>query len=185
MKVLLINPPLYSPHFIYGAVPVLLGQLKGNNIQADALDLNYEFLYDVLSPDYLKKTLVKLKKIYFLNKCHGIIKIHNFNGKYCLSQQQINKQNKLIKEVLFNKERKYKKIINNAQKVFKLLPENPKEEYIKISDIALSLAFLPYYPSIIKVSTNQNSDFMEINPLYNFTYEDIINRCSNNQRNIL
>ena len=187
MNVLLINPPLYYPDFIYGAIPLLLGQLKGNNIQADALDLNYEFIYDVLSPVYLKKTLGKLKKIYFFNKCCSKIKISNFNSKYCLSQKQINKQNQLIKKFIFNKKEYTKKIINNAQKIFKLLPKNSKEIYkknIKIFHIALSLAFLPYYPSILKVPTAQNTDFRELNPLYNFSYEDIINRCSNKQRNI-
>lgn len=185
MNVLLINPPLYLPYSTYGAVPLLLGQLKGNNIKADALDLNYEFFYDILSPEYLNKTIKNLKKIYFFNKYFSKIKIPNFNGKYCLSLEQINKQNELIKDVLFNKKGNIEKIINNAQKTFKLLPKNQEKDYYwKLFYIALTLAFIPYYPSTLKLPTNQNTHFLELNPLYNFTYEDIINRCSNSKRNI-
>ena len=184
MNVLLINPPLYFPNSIYGAIPILLGQLKGNNIQADALDLNYEFFYDILSPEHLKKTLNELKKIYFFNKYFSNIKILRYNDKYCLSQEQIKKQNQLIKSFIFNKQESIIKIINSAQKIFKILPEDCNENNLKLFYIALSFTLLPYYPSVLKIPTDQNVHFYEINPLYKYTYEDIINRCSNSKRNI-
>ncbi len=184
MNVLLINPPFYFPKFIYGAIPLLLGQLKGNNIQADALDLNYEFFYDILSSEYLNKTIKELKNLYFFNKYFNNIKIPNFNDKYCLSQEQIKKQNKLIKSFIFNKKEKIENIINNAQTIFRLMSANYNENHFKIFYIALSLAFLPYYPSKINMPSVVEPYWSESNSLYSFTYEDLINRCSNTKRNI-
>ena len=92
MKVLLINPPLGIFNSIYTSIPLLKGQLVGNNIDTDILDFNVEFLREITSPRYLKETKKYLKKIYknpsILNK--------DVSQEYHLSEAQILHQRKII-----------------------------------------------------------------------------------------
>ena len=97
MNVLLINPPLGIFDFIYSSVPTLLGQLNNNGINAIGLDLNVEFLREITSSSYLKKTKNHLEEIYndisILNK--------NVKEKYKLSVEELEFIKQRIKKYLF------------------------------------------------------------------------------------
>ncbi len=179
MKVLLIDPPFHEPKSIYGSIPILLGQLKGNDIKANAIDLNFEFISDILKPDYLKKTINELKNFY-LNKSK-ILYNSKEEGNYCLSEEQLNKQLTLIEKFIFKHKKLTEEIIDKAYKFFQSYNSLNNTE-ITIIFIALTIAFIPYYPNtLIK---EKEIFFKETNPLYKFTYKDLVDRCSNSKSNI-
>ena len=60
-KMLLIFPPQWTPISPHFAIPSLLGQLKANGYNAQAIDLNIEFFDEVLNKDYLEFSIFKAK----------------------------------------------------------------------------------------------------------------------------
>ncbi len=188
MKVLLINPPLAAFDSIYSAIPLLLGQLRYNNIVADALDLNIEFLKEITSPSYLKYTKELLQKIYndneFLNK--------NVSSKYMLSSEQMADLKAKIEKFLIQNRKIIDFYINNQEKFFneyinsyKYGEEGNEYKYDKLLYFLVTFAFLPFYPEHTRFIFQSNMHcIISDNPLYKLNYEDILNKCSNEIRNI-
>ena len=104
MKVLLINPPVGTNESIYPALPLLQGQLKGNQIDTTIFDLNIEFVKEITNSNYLRKTKNILEKIYQDNDYVNA----NVNPKYQLNKEQLNELNKKIEKNFID----YKKIID-------------------------------------------------------------------------
>lgn len=143
MKVLLVNPPLSFPNFIYSAIPLLLGQLKYNNIDAEAIDMNVEFLKDITSKEYLVKTKQNIEQMYE-HRISQNTSFEDFLGqnqaiKNCLSQQQV-----------------LNRIINNADNIFSnyinMKNNGLDKKIITLMDFAIKFAFLPF--SKIKTKLN-------------------------------
>lgn len=191
MKVLLINPPINTFDSIYASSPVLLGQLKGNGIDANILDLNIEFLKEITSGEYIKKTEALLEKIYknndFLNE--GV------NEKYKINKVQFEELNsKIEKYILSNK--KIIDICSNAKVSFfeeyllaktsgKLKDKDKLNKYIKFFHKLVSCSFLPFYPEkTYTIISELTPIIVTKNSLYKLTYEDITDKCSNIKRNI-
>ena len=61
-KMLLIFPPQWTPISPHFALPQLVGQLKSNGFNAQALDLNIEFFNEILTFDNLQKSITKAKR---------------------------------------------------------------------------------------------------------------------------
>ncbi len=188
MKVLLINPPIGYAGSIYGAIPILLGQLKANNIDAEILDMNIEFLKGVLSPKHLQNTINLLEQIYKNNK----ILNENINIKYQLTDEQLNELNKKI-EKFFSKRKVIDLLIKSNKNFYDtykdiILKSGLSEETASINETLFqlySLVFLPYYPEKVYMRLDGNSSIVVTNnPLYKQVYEDIVDKCSNRRRNI-
>lgn len=191
MKVLLINPPVGTNESIYPALPLLQGQLKGNQIDTTIFDLNIEFVKEITNSNYLRKTKNILEKIYQDNDYVNA----NVNPKYQLNKEQLNELNKKIEKNFID----YKKIIDvytssqccfyenyiKAHKMGKLKNEKIYQKYVKLFHILVSFAFLPFYPDeIYTLHYYSELSFVANNPLYKYSYEDIKDKCSNDKRNI-
>ncbi len=179
MKVLLIHPPLIFPYSIYSAVPILMGQLQANKIKTNAVDMNIEFLNDIISPKYLKNTVEILKKIYKSNYSDLP------KSEYQISEENFLRQKQYIKKYLYDNINVTKSLINKAQEIFKHYIENKKltdNEY-KTLTLAFSLAYLPYFPSTLNINY-KTLHIDENNPQYNVNYKDIQDYCKTPERNI-
>ncbi len=183
MKILLINPPLISTETIASSIPILLGALEENDINADVFDFNIEFIKRILTREYLLYTKELLLKIYennyFINE--------NINKKYHLSTEQIDIQKKLIQKYLIFNEDTINKLINIADNLyFDYINVKRKNNIIKTNyfakliQIASKFAFLPFYPEEIQLEPFYTKN----NPLYKNTYEDLQDKCKNTKRNI-
>ncbi len=191
MKVLLINPPLNTFSSIYASVPVLLGQLKGNGIDANILDLNVEFLKEITSGEYLKNTKSLLEKIYENNDYLN----DGVNEKYHINKTQFEELNRRIEKYIVSN----KKLIDfysNAEKSFfeeyllaktlgKFEDKDEEKKYIKIFHTLAYFSFLPFHPEKPFTRISSSTPILATkNDLYEFSYEDITDKCSNKKRNI-
>ena len=188
MKVLLINPPFAFPDNVYASVPILLGQLKNAGIDAKAMDLNIEFIKDILNKDYLEKTVEKLNYILQTDE------VKNIDEKYSLTKEQQVEQKLLIEKCLIKQKNITETIIKSSDNLWdsylqvKNIQNSKKTENIKKAiSYAMSIAFMPYYPSTLHISFGSGKNlfyFIEENPIYKNTYEDLMYRCNNEERNI-
>lgn len=191
-KVLLINPPLSDFETIYSSGPVLLGQLRANNIDSDIIDMNIEFFKEITSPKYLKYTKELLKKIY------DNISILNdgVNSKYYLSEEQLKEIKDKIDKYLFKNEKNIDFFINKSTSFFDeflkictsdlyLDSKEYQEKYNAIFYYLVSFAFLPFYPEKVYMRLlSKDVVFATKNKLYKYVYEDIVEKISNRKRNI-
>lgn len=173
-KLLLIFPPQWTPISPHFALPSLIGQLKSNGFDAEAMDLNIDFFNDILTKENIEKSVIKTKQQFeYLQK--NLLSVFS-PGK---------KENDYTKEeqmFLY----KYNKIKNYLQKnsnYFTFIPmfieeakKNIKSENfynpmmlirsINIIDKALEIISLPYTPTRIEFEGISN-------PFFKFNYETI------------
>lgn len=166
MKVLLVHPPFSFPTRLYASLSILLGQLQNRNIDADAIDMNVEFLKEILSVEYIKKTKLKLEKMY-----------------------EENPENKEFRDAVdsyFQKNDVFDEIINNNKNLYSsLIDKTVVGENKRLLSYALSLAFLPTFPSRISLLlSNYNRILLERNPDFKYNYAEIVEKCSNRAKNI-
>ena len=153
MKVLLVNPPLASFELVYSSIPILLGQLQGAKIDSRLLDLNIEFLHDILRPKHLSGVLKKLEEIYILNsqKISEMAQIEDLEA--------LKTQNDLIEKYYLSNKEKIKKAISYSLKYLSLYKEksyeDDDEEFLYVKKMLATffkLVCLPYYPTFFQIS---------------------------------
>ncbi len=165
MKVLLINPPLAFPDWIYSSIPILFGQLQYRGFDATAIDMNVEFLKDVLSRDYLLRTKIKLEEIY---------KESNIDEQYKL----------FLEDILFNQEDKMSLLLSSTDDLYKkmLHPSGKQDE--EFLQYLFSFIFASNYPSEIVFSSFEKQILTERNMEEKNNYKELISRCTNREKNI-
>ncbi len=165
MKVLLVYPPLSFPGSIYASLPILLGQLQNRGISADAIDMNVEFLKEILSVEYIKKTKKKLEKFY-----------ENSDDKdFCNAIEQYLKKDNTITEIIQNNKNLYSDLID----------KNISEEKKKMLSIALSFCYLPTFSSQIELCIFDEAQLLlERNSKFKYNYAEIMEKCSDEAKNI-
>lgn len=165
MKVLVVYPPLEFPANLYASLSVLLGQLQNRGIDATAIDMNVEFLKEILSVEYIKKTKEKLEKIY---------------------EETENKDFRDVIENYLKKDSVIDEIIKSKKNLYSdLIDKNISEENKIILSKVLSFCFLPTYPSLIELVLSSKFRFLrEKNKTFRYNYADIIERCFDKTKNI-
>ncbi len=166
-KLILIFPPQWTPISPHFAIPSLIGQLKANNFNARALDLNIEFYNKVLKKDYIINAIEKAKAIY---------EILRFELKSILNPKKLINDYTFSEQISIYKYSEIKNYINNNQNYLKLIPEmienavktiksqefyNP-EFFIKslnVIDKALDIISLPYLPNRLNFDSLNNLFF--------------------------
>ena len=162
MKVLFIYPPLSYPESLCYALPLLVGQLLNQDIDATALDLNVAYLKYILNSDFLKKTKLKLQKMY--------------NTKQLIPNHKI-----LIEKFIIENPEYTDIVIKRGDELYKyLVDKTVSNEMNNLIRMALKLAYLPYYPTMIDF---KNNIILEKNINYKYNYEDIIKRTLNREDN--
>ena len=166
MKVLVVHPPLVFPNNVYASVPILLGQLINRGIDADALDLNVEFLKDILSIENIKQTKKKIERMYEEN---------SDNREFCEAVEYFLQQDNIIDEIIKNNKNLYSDLID----------KNISEEKKKVLSDVLSFLFLPVYPSKINILYSERTRLLiEKHSGFKYNHKDIIEKCSDNSKNI-
>ena len=64
MKVMLLFPPNWTPTMPHLALPTLTAYLRQHDIEVIQRDLNLEVFDEILTRDYLEKSITKLKTLY-------------------------------------------------------------------------------------------------------------------------
>ncbi len=166
MKVLVVHPPLAFPSSPYAALPIFLGQFRNRGIEADAIDMNVEFLKEILSVEYIKDAKKKLEKMYEENP-----EDKDFRETV---EKYLYKTN-IIDEIIQNNQDLYSDLIDKNV--------SPKKK--EMLSAALSFSFLPKYPSRITFYLNDISQIiLERNPLFKYNYAEIMDKCSSRDKNI-
>ena len=166
MKVLVVYPPLIFPNNVYAAIPILLGQLINRGIDADALDLNVEFLKDILSVENIKQTKKKIERMYDENPD---------NREFREAVEYFLQQDNIINEIIKNNKNLYGSLVD------KDFSEEKKKE---LNDV-LSFLFLPAYPTEIKMFFSERVKVLiEKHSDFKYNHKDIIEKCSDNKKNI-
>ena len=188
MKVLLVNPPLASFELVYSSVPILLGQLQGAKIDSKAIDLNIEYLHDILSPKYLSEVLKKLDEIYALNSKTISENLEADNI------ENLKKQNQLIEQYYLSDKEKVKKAVLYSHKYLSLYKEKKYDEddkeflYLKkMFATFLKLVCLPYYPTFFQISFSSSGKWFILNEKrnnFNHSFSCLYNFLSNRKENI-
>lgn len=166
MKVLVVHPPLAFPASPYAAIPILLGQLRNRGINADSIDMNVEFLKEILSVEYIKKTKTIIEKMY--------------------EENPENKEFRDVVESYLHKDNIIDEIIKNNENLYNdLIDINVTEEKKKRLFAALPFCFLPKFPSSITFYLNDLSQIiLERNPIFKYNYDEIMEKCSSRDKNI-
>ncbi len=173
-KMLLIFPPQWTPISPHFAIPSLVGQLKANNFNVSAIDLNIDFYNKILNKEYIlnsikqSKTLLEFLKFEMKN----IIKPQKQVNDYTFSEQiSIFRYNK-IKNYLLNNANYFEFIPNEIELAIKFIKSeefyNPVKfiKSLNIIDKALEIISLPYTPNQINFNSLQN-------PFFKFNFENI------------
>jgi len=170
-KMILIFPPQWTPISPHFALASLMGQLKREKYNAECIDLNIEFYDEILTKDYLNKTIEKIKHDY-LELFKNIRKIYTKDKKtkkYTIDEQcDLYKFHK-IKEFYSTGNNFYEKLpalIELAKKVVRTKETfyNPSDliRAMNIIDSSLKLVSLSYLPTNIEFEACYNS-FMKLN----------------------
>lgn len=184
-KMLLIFPPQWTPISPHFAIPSLMGQLKSNGYNAEALDLNIEFFNDILSKEKILESIEKIKCDYaFLQS--NLLNVFSPEKKandYTLEEQ-----------IFLYKYNKIKSYLTNSSNYFKYIPEyideaketikgnnfyNPMKliRSINVIDKALEIISMPYFP--------QKIEFEGIlNPFFKFNLDSIKYFVNDDKSNI-
>ncbi len=179
MKVLLVNPPLSFPDFIYSAIPLLLGQLKYNNIDADAIDMNVEFIKDITGKEHLIKTKQKVETLY---------KQRFSNNSSNNPKEQFLGQNKAIQNCL-SQPKILNMIINNADSIYSnyMKMKNTKFDKKKaiLMEFSLKFAFLPFSKIVSKLNYLENkAPYIIEKTQFSLNAIDLEKYCNDSSKNI-
>ncbi len=180
MRALLIFPPYVSAsRSPYLSVPLLVGQLRAENIDAKGLDLNLEFNNDIITRKNVENAIDKLHRIYE-HIDEQIMSAPELSIDFRPSKTDFQNKKNLI-EKLFSDEKQslLKQVtqdIDEAVKFIKLLPYDdciPKNPITSTINIAKEIIGLCYYPSSFYQGGN-----------YSLNYKDIKNWAYNVDENI-
>lgn len=175
MKYLLIFPPVWSPTNPYLSVPTLLGQLEEKGFDASAIDLNVVFYSDILTKEYLLKSVNNIKTIapQVFKQAEKYDTAKNNLKSYSFDIQALLHKKNCIGLYFENKIKLLEIIPNQVENAVSSI-KNPKEFYNPESFVeanntineALEIVSLSYAPA--KVS------FLEYeNPLLELNYENV------------
>ncbi|MBR6163239.1 radical SAM protein [bacterium] len=172
MKTLLIFPPQWMPVSPYFALPTLLGQFTGTELEACALDLNVDFYNKILTSDYIKTSVELAKKLLPLLK-NSIRTYYNKENDYTFEQKIEIAKASIINTTLKKYEEEIPKIelfIEQSVEIMKNKRHyyNPKLFLSATNTIkkALEICSMPFAPTRI--------DFISYsNPFLNLDYETI------------
>lgn len=173
-KLLLIFPPQWTPISPHFAVSSLIGQLKSNGYNAEAMDLNIDFFNDILTKEKIEESIAVAKKHYeFLQK--NLLSVFSPDKK----QSDYTKE----EQIFLYKYNKLKNYIQKGNNYFTFVPMfideakrtiksdnfyNPMMlvRSMNIIDKALEIISLPYTPTKIEFEGVSN-------PFFKFNYESI------------
>ncbi len=151
-KMLLIFPPQWTPISPHYAIMALIGQLKNNGYNAEALDLNVEFYNEILTKEYLSFIVEKIKKDY-VNLFTNIRKIYNKNKKaknYSLDEQcEIYKFGKL-KKIITNNFTYSNRAINAIQFALEII--RSKERFYQPINLIKAMNLVDYSLELISAA---------------------------------
>mgnify|MGYP005765830627 CR=1 FL=1 len=173
-KMLLIFPPQWTPISPHFALPQLVGQLKSNGFNAQALDLNIEFFNEILTFDNLQKSITKAKRELELMQKNllSVFSVDKKASDYTFEEQIFLFRYNKIKKFLQANEQSLAAVpllIENAKKSIKnddfYIPSNLIES-INLIDRALEIVSLPYSPTKIEFEGISN-------PFFKFNYNNI------------
>lgn len=173
-KLLLIFPPQWTPISPHFAVSSLIGQLKSNGYNAEAMDLNIDFFNDILTKEKIEESIAVAKKHYeFFQK--NLLSVFSPDKK----QSDYTKE----EQIFLYKYNKLKNYIQKGNNYFTFVPMfideakrtiksdnfyNPMMlvRSMNIIDKALEIISLPYTPTKIEFEGVSN-------PFFKFNYESI------------
>ncbi|MBQ8886100.1 MAG: radical SAM protein [Candidatus Gastranaerophilales bacterium] len=173
-KMLLIFPPQWTPISPHFAIPSLIGQLKSKGYNAEALDLNIEFFNDVLSKQYIEKSIFMARKE-FENLKENLLNVFSPEKKaddYKLEEQIFLYKYRYLKNYLSENEKYLNFIPNVIDKAVNFFKTeefyNPMTliQSLNVIDRALQIISLPYSPMRIEMEQIAN-------PFFKFNYETI------------
>ena len=183
MKVLFAAVPQWYPVSPYLAGALLAGQLKNAGYEADTYDFNIEFFNDILTADYLGKSLENAKE--FLKDDSSLDfseelseDINNKRKRTALMRRQI------IEDYLADEGKNAASVIKEAEKavnVFKSEAFFDPEKLYKAKDTimsALDIASLAYTPSRIML------DNYIANPMFTYDFADVDYQCKHSDVNM-
>lgn len=170
-KILLVFPPQWTPVSPFYSLAYLQGQLKNEGYNVESMDLNVEFYNEILSKEYLKAAVEKMKHDY-LETFRNIRKIYTRGKKekrYSLDEQcELYKYNK-IKEFMATGNKYYEILPDNIQDAVNTV--RSKEDFyqpeklikaVNIIDYALKIVSLAWAPMNIEFEACWHS-FMKLN----------------------
>lgn len=181
-KILLIFPPQWTPISPHFALASLMGQLKSENYNAEAMDLNVEFYNTILSENYMNFILKKIKEDY-VDLFTAVKNIYTKNKKsenYTLYEQSLLYKFSKIKKFLSKETDYYERIPNAIEYALEVIKD--KKNFFKpphliqatnVIDCALELISLAYAPTHLEFDSCYNAlmklDFQHIK---HFVFDD-------------
>ena len=168
INILYLYPPQWMPIGPHFAIPSLMGQFEGTNHNVEALDINLEFYCDVLTKDFVSKSLKKARELEgeLFKEIGTFYERTKHFDTYPLKQKNTMAKHVLIKTFLQKHEKEINHIptlIEGAVNVLRSKKHfyNPKIllQSLNIIDLALQIISMPYYPSVISLSGYQNQHF--------------------------
>ena len=173
-KMLLIFPPQWTPISPHFAIPSLIGQIKSCGFLAEAMDLNIDFFNEILTPEYLKQSVLKSALIYedLKKNLLNVFVKDKPAYEYTLEEQiYLYRYNKIKKyfQTKMDAQRLIPQFIDQAKGIIKGEEfYNPQSliQSINMIDMALEIASLPYSPTRVEFEGVTN-------PFFKFNYENI------------
>lgn len=184
MKFLFAAVPQWYPVSPYLAGALLAGQLKNSGFEAETYDFNIEFFNDILSVDYLEKSLEKAKKFLSEEEAFQADESYGAGIKIKLRNTFEIRKN-IIKDYFKADNGNAEKTIEEIEwaiSVFKTkeLFYDPEKLY-RAKDIisdALDIASLPFVPSRIML------DNFIANPIFTYDFKDVDYQCKHESVNM-
>lgn len=184
MNTLLIFPPLAYPISPYLSVPLLVGQLQANGVNATGYDLNVDFHNEVLNKKFLDNSiersqeyLVSLTKEYkgYNSTCKDFKKMPYDDQLFIYKKER-------IEQFLINNRYTMQDTVEYIDKAVKTLKSkedfyNPKlvTKAFDIIQKGLDIVFLPYSPSSTYLALKK--------PFFLKKYDDIKYQCFHKEFN--
>lgn len=143
MKIMLLFPPNWTPSMPHLALPTLTAYLRRQGIEVIQRDLNATTFDDILTPDYLQKSVKRLYEDYGINATRHPQNRQNLPKREHV-QWALKEGNRLAEEI-----EAAKKIIR-SEKFFDGETSLPAFETVIQ---ALEVASLPFYPATLTLQT--------------------------------
>jgi len=185
MKNLLIFPPQWSPLSPHSAPTMLAANLRTNGYEVDIRDLSIEFYNNILTPDYLRKSIEKLykqedflkenirKEFFDGNKIDDYSLEFNINAKKLLKINNL-KGNKYKIENIIDFLPYALKIVKDKDKFYSL---HMFFKAFAVINQTLNIISSSYFPAEITLHDYKN-------PVFKFTYEEIKKHCFDKSLNM-
>ena len=165
LNILYIFPPQWMPISPHYAIPSLMGQFVDSPHKLDVLDINLEFYCHILKRKYISDSLKKareLEKSLYEEIVGFYDRTKDFNT-YTLPQKNKLAKHVMIKSFFAKYEKDASAIPVLIEDMVKMIREekhfyNPKilAQILNIINIALDIASMPYYPSVLTIGSYHN-----------------------------